>query len=114
MSTKVSANTQVHIGPGTFTTLGYRQGSATWQMRPGLKIVGSGVDVTTVKLDTGLPTSVDEYFAFGHDLITGSPATPNPMDLSEISDLTIDCNLAAQTNQVSVGAKLTQPRRTPP
>src|SRR5690349_22696687 len=41
----------VHLGPGTFETNGYADGaSGTWQARPGMKVIGSGMEVTTLKL----------------------------------------------------------------
>ena len=37
---------RVHLGPGTFYTNGYADGAAAWQVKPGMKIVGSGINVT--------------------------------------------------------------------
>ena len=38
---------------GTYTTAGYKDASpsAGWQIQPGVKIVGSGIGATTLKLD---------------------------------------------------------------
>jgi len=43
--------TLVHLGPGTFDTNGYADGvSGRWEIRPGMPIVGSGVNATTLQL----------------------------------------------------------------
>lgn len=48
------ANTAVHIGPGVFET----RGSAGWQPKSGQRIVGSGMDVTVLRLvEAGHPES---------------------------------------------------------
>src|SRR5437870_9274218 len=89
----LSGSTLVHLGPGTFETNGYSDDvSGGWQMRPGMRIVGSGIQATTLKLVNATTANV-QYFAVGHKLTIGTPAVPNPMDSSEVSDLTIDCNL---------------------
>lgn len=56
----------VHLGPGTFQTNGYAEGvSGGWQPRPGMKIVGSGIDVTVLQLATN-STSNAHFYAVGH------------------------------------------------
>ena len=53
MRTLVGPNTCVHVGPGVLPTRGYYEGigaSISWQLQAGLRIVGSGIDVTKVKL----------------------------------------------------------------
>src|SRR5258707_1224336 len=46
--------TTVHLGAGLFTTNGYASGiSGGWQPKRGQRIVGSGIDVTTVRLLPG-------------------------------------------------------------
>ncbi len=105
-----AANTRVHLGPGTFTTQGYYDGAASgygWQPKPAMKIIGSGIDVTTIQLASSLPTNNVHYFAIGHALSTGTAPNQvaNPMDFCEVSDLTIDSNLAGQgSNTVACGA----------
>jgi hypothetical protein len=80
---------RVHLGPGTFYTNGYADGvSGGWQIRSGMKIVGSGIDVTTVQL-VGSSTDA-HYYAMGHALSTSG--SPTPMDFFEVTDLTIDCH----------------------
>jgi hypothetical protein len=105
-----AANTRVHLGPGTFATQGYYDGAASgygWQPKPAMKIIGSGIDVTTIQLAASLPTNNVHYFAIGHALSTGTAPNQvaNPMDFCEVSDLTIDSNLAGQgSNTVACGA----------
>lgn len=79
------SNVAVHLGPGEFQTNGYNDTSG-WQARPGMKIIGSGIDVTILKLLPG--TATVHYFAISHALSTVA-------DTFEVSDLTIDCNLGA-------------------
>ena len=101
-----NARLRVHLGPSPrttnneaipFETKGYSPDQPTggWQPSRGMKIVGSGIDVTVLRLN---PTTQNiQQYAIGHDLTTGSPAVPNPLDGVEVSDLTIDCNISATT-----------------
>jgi hypothetical protein len=82
------ANTAVHLSPGVFETKGMSWEVRTWQVKPGQKILGSGIDVTTVKL-VGSEAPEVRYFAIGafyttylHDV--------------EVADFTVDCNLTGQ------------------
>jgi hypothetical protein len=82
-----ATNTCVNLGPGTFQTVGYYDGlsGSGWQPKSGMRIVGSGVDVTTLKLvNTGATTQ--RVYAIAHAL-SGST-----VDFFEVSDLTVDCN----------------------
>lgn len=83
-----TANVVVHLGPGIFPTQGYGGTTPAWQVHAGMKILGSGMGVTTIKLDVTSPQNGKHYFAVGHDLT-------KKVDAFEISDLTIDLNLAA-------------------
>ena len=59
MRTLVGPNTCVHVGPGVIPTRGYYEGigaSISWQLQAGLRIVGSGIDVTKVKLLATAPS----------------------------------------------------------
>jgi hypothetical protein len=87
----------VRLGPGTFQTNGYADGvSGGWQPRPGMKIVGSGIDVTVLQLAGGSANA--HFYAIGHPVSTGSgPSLANLLDYFEVSDLTIDSNLGAFT-----------------
>jgi len=101
----IPADTQVHLGPtvagNPFLTRGHANGVAGgWQLKSGLMIVGSGIDVTTLQL-VGAATADTQYYAMGHALKFTSPASANLLDGVEISDLTIDCALHAQP--VTVG-----------
>ena len=97
--------TCVHLGPGEFQTAGYRVDAVGWQIKPGMRIIGSGLDVTVLKLVNA--STAGQYFAIGHQLTTGSGASEvkNPMDFCEVADMTIDCNLGNQSGtQVACGA----------
>ena len=91
---------RVNLGPGEFLTQGYADDvSGGWQPKPGMKIVGSGIDVTTLKLtgaqdDPG--AAKRHYWAIGHQLKTGGSL----MDYFEVSDLTIDCDLGVQSGSL--------------
>jgi hypothetical protein len=96
----MAVNTCVHLGPGEFETAGFHDGlsGSGWQAKPGMRIVGSGIDVTTLKLVSGAGTNQRAY-AVAHAL-NGST-----VDFFEISDLTINCNWSAQSgSQVASGA----------
>src|SRR2546429_1743426 len=97
----LGTNTRIHFGPGTFQINGYQDGATSGWLKSGMKIVGSGVDVTKFKL-VGATTTNKHYFALGHPFSSGGQ--PNLMDYFEISDLTIDCNLAGATTQTACGA----------
>src|SRR5688572_10530133 len=46
--------TTVHLGPGLFETRGFSQINNGWQPKSGYKIIGSGIDVTTLKIVHGV------------------------------------------------------------
>ena len=53
MRTLVGPNTCVHVGPGVLLTRGYSEGivaATSWQLQAVFRVVGSGIDVTKVKL----------------------------------------------------------------
>ena len=92
----LSAKVRVHLGPTPvglpFLTQGYADGvSGGWQPKVGTKIMGSGLDVTVLRLVASASAGA-QFYAVGHSLTTGSPAVPNPLDFVEVADLTIDCN----------------------
>ena len=94
----LSANTRIHFGPGTFQTNGYADGvGGGWQPKAGMKIVGCGIDVTILQLAA---TSTNaHYYAVSHALSSST------LDYFEVSDLTIDCNLASHSGaSVACGA----------
>ncbi len=57
--------------------------------------------MTTLQM-VGATTTNKHYFAVGHPFTSGGQ--PNLMDYFEISDLTIDCNLAGATTLTACGA----------
>ncbi len=89
------SNVNIHLGPGEFLTNGYN-GTSGWQARPGMKILGSGIDVTTLKLKNVAPGTPTHYFAIGHSLAS-------KVDAFEVADLTIDCNLAEANSNAACG-----------
>ncbi|MBL9171118.1 MAG: hypothetical protein JNN07_25520 [Verrucomicrobiales bacterium] len=104
---------RVHLGPGVFETKGYqfsyRDGGAsglgglgvTWRAFAGLKMRGSGINVTTLKL-------VEASFRNAHYHVIGMPPNAYPADVAdyfEASDFTIDCNVGGQNStQLTCGA----------
>lgn len=96
MSTLVAINTCVHLGPGVMATRGYYTGSAAWQAQSGMRIVGSGMGVTTLKLVNGAASK--QIYVVGHVL---SAAT---VDAFEICDLSINCHLGGVGASSSAGA----------
>jgi hypothetical protein len=83
-TTKVPANSCVHLGPGIFETKGFcDEGGGGWEARAGVHIAGSGIDVTTLKL-VGASVADRQYFAVGHALGSGSSS----VDFFSITSLT--------------------------
>lgn len=81
-------NTTIHLAPGIYETAGHADGVAGgWQPKRGFRIVGAGIDITTIKLVNPAPTAGASYFAIGADDLA-------VIDEFEASDLTVDCNLA--------------------
>lgn len=93
-------HTVIHFGPGTFTTRGYPTWPIAlaykWQLKTGWKLIGSGIDQTTIKLadQAADVENFHAYIAYSADTI----------DDVEISDLTFDCNIQGQTVPVKTGA----------
>lgn len=96
-------STRVHLGPGTFETKGYYDGlTGGFQAKKGMKIIGAGIDVSTLKI-AGSTESDKQFFAIGHAIPDSGSFTPP--DFFEVSDLTIDCNLGGKTGSlVACGA----------
>lgn len=69
-------NSTIHILAGTYQT----SGVAGWQVRSGQKILGSGMDITILKLVSGAPS----------EEMVGSES--GPCTNIEVADLTCDCN----------------------
>ena len=69
----LAANTCVHLGPTAanrpFLTKGYKvEGALGLQVKPAMKIMGSGIDVTTLRLVGQAGTC----YAIGHDFASGT------------------------------------------
>lgn len=91
------ANTpaRIFLGPGVFETRGYteRRKSVCWRLRSNMKLVGSGMSQTTVRLvDASYDGEVYTCVAGEGD----SDATF--LDSVEVSDLTCDADIARQTS----------------
>ena len=73
----------IHLGPGEFTTAGFAEsGGNAWEIKAGMKILGSGREVTILKRTTGSSSG----YVLGHSLTSAA-------DYFEVCDLTMDCNL---------------------
>ncbi len=68
----------VHLGPGLFSTNGYTDAAPGqgWQPKPGMKILGSGIDVTTLQLAGG-STNNAHFYAVGHAVTSSGQTEPN-------------------------------------
>ena len=95
-----AANTTIHFGPGTFQISGFKDLATTSWVKSGMKIYGSGVDVTTLQM-VSASMADSHYYAIGHPY---AQTTSNLADYFEVSDLTIDCNLAAAGATTACGA----------
>lgn len=74
-------NSTLHVLAGTYETHGTAYSGVGWNVKSGQKIIGSGIDVTIIRLKSGTP---DNNWVFG----TISGANSNIV----VSDMTIDCN----------------------
>lgn len=97
--TKVGPNTSVHLGPGTVITSGYYEGATSgWQFQAGMRLVGSGMDVTILRRVNNVAANINA-FTIGHALVKTTPTVqPNLVDFAEVSSLTVDCNYGELTN----------------
>jgi hypothetical protein len=103
----------VRFGPGTFETRGFTPQatpplSRGWSPQSGMKIFGSGMDVTVLRLVRAMiDDNASDYLAIGS-------VSDKFVDTFEASDFTVDCNLAGQPSQVvacgAVGVQGTQTR----
>lgn len=94
-------NLAIHLGPGVFETRGntlVNLGSQGWEVRPGWKIRGSGIDVTTMKLADARGAPDSQLYS-----VIGAQTWYLPAHYAEASDLTLDCN-AHGNQKTSVGA----------
>ncbi|MBI3867459.1 MAG: hypothetical protein HY299_02925 [Verrucomicrobia bacterium] len=92
----------IHLGPGNYVTNGYADGvTGGWQIKLGMKLLGSGIDLTKLILANVSPGSPTQFYAIGHPLPT---AASGMVDGVEIQDLTIDGNLAGANSNAACGA----------
>lgn len=103
---KLSATTPVtvHLGPGTFETKGYgiAQDLVSWRPFSGLKLKGSGMKSTTLKL-VGASYDDTPFHAVGCPPLGFPPygAAFQTLDGFEAEDFTVDCNMAGQPSQAT-------------
>jgi hypothetical protein len=63
----IATYTCVHLGPGIFKTNGYSDTTGGgWQPRTGTKIVGSGIDVTTLQLAGNVSSA--HFYVIDHEI----------------------------------------------
>ncbi len=108
MRTIVVPKTTVHLGPGDFHTLGYSDESPTlgWEVKAGIKLLGSGIGVTNLYLDLpASPVNPSHHLAIGHSLTSGL-GVANKVDFTEISDLSILCPAPSAANTACSGIRL--------
>lgn len=84
--TNAIAGATIRLGPGVYPS----QGGPTLLPKSGQRIVGSGIHATTIKLTIAVPLRGTSHYVVDQRL--------DLLDSYEISDLTIDCNLAGQPN----------------
>lgn len=91
-------NFRVNLGPGVFETRGYYAGapSSYWKIKPGMRIQGAGIDVTTIKLVSAHVLG-QAYLAIGMQL------SDAPITGFEASDFTVDANIDNQPRLPSGG-----------
>jgi hypothetical protein len=77
-------NCAIHILAGTYETWG----SINWKVKPGQKIIGSGIDVTILQFSANTPVAQG-----GPGVIVNDGW---PVENVEVSDLTVDCNYTGQ------------------
>ena len=89
---------KVRVGPGVFQTRGYSsyRDTASWRPFSGMKIEGSGIAITTLKLVGCLGADV-AWHAIGVPPM-GHPFTP--LDSFQASRMTVDCNIAETSSQL--------------
>jgi hypothetical protein len=87
-------NCTIHILAGTYQTLGFYQG---FSLQTGQKILGSGIDVTVIQLDTNAQSGSS---------VMGGPTDSILGTEIEISDLTLNCEGTSSGNTTYGGLQL--------
>src|ERR1051326_863899 len=90
---------KINLGPGVYLTQGHSQGLTTgWRPKSGQRIVGSGVDISVIRLAVSSPQAGAIYFGVGID-------DSKPISDFEMTDLTIDCQQSATAHSsIATGA----------
>lgn len=100
---EIPPHCRIQLGPGVFLTRGFAPNdNRGWQPKTGQKIVGAGVDVTTLQL-VGAENSDQHYHVIGMPVEPSGTTTVDPLAHFEVSDLTIDCNLDNQPGRPDPG-----------
>ncbi len=99
----VPENSVVHLGVGVFETKGSMSAIAGgWNPKTGLRIMGAGLALTTLKLvGASAPFTGDEHHAISFGSV--SP------DGFEVSDLTVDCNVEGQLHPLASCSAISLP-----
>src|ERR1051326_4865647 len=80
----MTANTTVHLMAGTFQTAGSLPFFSGWVLQTKERIVGAGMDLTTLQLVSGAPDGTTVISSINGESI-------------EVADLTVDCNYTSGT-----------------
>jgi hypothetical protein len=84
----IPANRTIRFGPGLF----YTRGQTGWQAKDGMRLLGAGMNVTTLRL-VGIP----------YDQFRWMIAATIPLNGFEASDFTVDSNLSGN-EETFIGA----------
>jgi hypothetical protein len=99
----MAKNVRIHIGPGLFHTRGFAPNdSRGWQLKTGQKIIGAGMEVTTLRL-IGAENADQHYHVVGMPIEPTGTSPIAPLENFEISHLTLDCNADAAANETPDG-----------
>src|SRR5437773_9188389 len=88
-------NVTLHLFPGTYETLGWSNGDTRpnigWRPKTGWRILGAGIDNTTIKLVEEPSPNQNRW----DNAVIGSKdnGADQRANFVEVLDLTIDCNL---------------------
>lgn len=85
---------QINIGPGTFET----RGSDLWYAQDGWQVLGSGIDITTIKL-------VGQTDTYSYVSFLSTPIGPSTaLKQFQAGNFTIDCNAAGAVDPNNINA----------
>jgi hypothetical protein len=103
---QLPTNILIRVGPGIYQTRGFAPNdSRGWQPKSGQKIVGAGINVTTLQL-VGAENTDQHYHAIGMPIEPSGLTPIVALESFEVSDLTIDCNLDNQPSRPDPGYPL--------